>query len=263
MCYRKKGWRRCAQSSLNRTRRIYNWPIRLGNSGLQKLILLVVFMLLVTGFAFGFSLTDWLEQAVTLIEANPRISWLLFGVVYVMATVLMLPGSLLGLAAGFVFGLGAGFVVVSISSVLGATCAFLVGRYLAREWVTDKLAHRPRFRALDQAVGANGGLVVFLTRLSPLFPFNLLNYALGLTSVKLTTYVMVSWIGMMPGTLLYVYLGSAGSDLTSLLAGDMAKNPLAIVLFYVGLLATFLLAFAVARISNRMLEAELDNQIET
>ena len=115
------------------------------------------------------------------VDENRSISWLVFIIFYVMATVLVLPGSLLTLAAGFLFGLGYGFAIVSLASTLGATCAFLVGRFLARDWVAAKLQSQPRFSALDAAVGEQGAVVVLLTRLSPIFPFSLLNYGLGLT----------------------------------------------------------------------------------
>ena len=134
------------------------------------------------------ALFDW-------VDANRNISWLVFIVFYVLATVLVLPGSLLTLAAGFLFGLGYGLVIVSFASTTGATCAFLVGRFLARDWVAEKLQGLPRFSALDKAVGEQGALVVLLTRLSPIFPFSLLNYGLGLTQVKLSHYVLASWLG--------------------------------------------------------------------
>jgi uncharacterized membrane protein YdjX (TVP38/TMEM64 family) len=136
--------------------------------------------------------------------------------VYVVATVLMIPGSLLTLGAGFCFHLAVGFITVSIGSTLGATAAFLVGRTLARGLVEAKVAGNPRFRALDQAVGEQGFKIVLLTRLSPVFPFNLLNYAFGLTRVRLRDYALASWIGMMPGTLMYVYFGTLVSELAEL-----------------------------------------------
>ena len=143
---------------------------------------------------------------------------LIFAAFYIAAVVLLLPGSLLTLSAGFLFGLGSGFIICSISSVLGATLAFLLGRFLARDWVAAKLLEMPRFAALDRAIGKRSAIIVLLTRLSPIFPFNLLNYALGLTGVSLRTYVLASWVGMMPGTLLYVYLGSIAKDLGSIQA---------------------------------------------
>ena len=174
------------------------------------------------------------------------------------ATVLMIPGSLLTLAAGFLFGLGYGFAMVSFASVAGASLAFLIGRFFARDWVAERLQSFPKFAALDAAVGERGGLIVFLTRLSPVFPFNLLNYAFGLTAVRFWTYAGLSWIGMMPATLLYVYLGSIASDLTSLLSGEVADSPLGNWPLYVGLIATLVLTIFVSRIATKTLSEKLD-----
>ena len=208
-----------------------------------------------------FPVIDWLQAAVEWIQVNRSFSWPLFILLYAAATVFMLPGSVLTLAAGFIFGLGQGFAIVSFSSVLGASLAFLTGRYFARDWVSSKLDTMPKFRALDAAIGQQSALVVFLTRLSPLFPYNLLNYALGLTQVKFSTYVLMSWIGMMPGTLLYVYLGYAGSDLASLFSGDVADSTgYGTYLFYFGLAASAVLVVWIARFSSRMLESQLDAQ---
>jgi uncharacterized membrane protein YdjX (TVP38/TMEM64 family) len=91
---------------------------------------------------------------------------------------------------------------VSVGSVLGATAAFLVGKTLLRGWIERRIAAYPRFQAIDRVVGEQGFKIVLLVRLSPLFPFNLLNYAFGLTKVRLWQYVLASWIGMLPGTLM-------------------------------------------------------------
>jgi len=128
----------------------------------------------------------------------------IFVLLYVAATVLLLPGSVLTLGAGAVFGLVKGAMLVSVAATLGATAAFLVGRYLTRDWVAGKVERYPRFAAIDRAVAREGWTIVGLTRLSPVFPFNLLNYAFGLTRVSLRDYFFASWIGMMPGTVMYV-----------------------------------------------------------
>ncbi len=223
----------------------------------KPVILVIVLVVLLVG-AYFLPITDWISAAFAWIDANRTISWLVFIVMYVGATVLMIPGSLLTLAAGFLFGLGYGFVMVSFASVTGASLAFLIGRFFARDWVAGRLQSLPKFAALDAAVGERGALIVFLTRLSPVFPFNLLNYAFGLTAVPFWTYVALSWIGMMPATLLYVYLGSIASDLTSLLAGEVAESPLGNWPLYVGLIATLVLTVVVSRIATRTLSEKLD-----
>ena len=120
---------------------------------------------------------------------------LIFIAVYILATVLFIPGLLLTLGAGFLFGVFWGSVYVSIGSTLGAVAAFLIGRYLARSWVEQKIAKNEKFKAIDGAVAAEAWKFVGLCRLSPLFPFNLLNYALGVTKVSLRDYFLASWLG--------------------------------------------------------------------
>ncbi|TMA52409.1 MAG: TVP38/TMEM64 family protein, partial [Deltaproteobacteria bacterium] len=117
----------------------------------------------------------------------------LLGAAYIPAALLFVPGSLLTLGAGFALGVGLGTVAVSIGSTLGASAAFLAGRTLARGFIEAKISHNPRFRAIDQAVKHEGFKIVLLTRLSPVFPFNLLNYAFGLTPVSLRDYFLASW----------------------------------------------------------------------
>ena len=225
---------------------------------MRKPLIFICALAVLLAAAYFLPLNAWISAAFAWIDANRTISWLVFIGMYIGATVLMIPGSLLTLAAGFLFGLGYGFVMVSFASVTGASLAFLIGRFFARDWVAERLQGMPRFAALDAAVGERGGLIVFLTRLSPVFPFNLLNYAFGLTAVHFWTYVGLSWIGMMPATLLYVYLGSIASDLTSLLAGEVAESPLGNWPLYVGLLATLVLTLVVSRIATRTLREKLD-----
>jgi len=174
-----------------------------------KIIGFVAILGLLAVAAFTLPVADWFTSLAEWIDANRSISWLVFMLVYIVATVLILPGSLLTLSAGFLFGLGFGFALVSAASVIGACCAFLLGRYFARDWVAEKISGNAKFSALDNAVRDKGFVIVLLTRLSPVFPFSLLNYALGITAVRFPNYALASWLGMIPGTLLYVYLGSA------------------------------------------------------
>lgn len=183
--------------------------------------------------------------------------------VYIVACVLFLPGSVLTLGAGFLFKVALGTVTVSIGSTLGACAAFLVGRKLARGWVAGKVSGNPKFAAIDEAVGRAGFKIVLLTRLSPIFPFNMLNYAFGLTKVSFWRYALASWIGMLPGTVMYVYLGSAARSLTDLAAGRVETGPARQVFFWLGLTATVVVAWLVTRIARRALrQAVPDRQAE-
>jgi uncharacterized membrane protein YdjX (TVP38/TMEM64 family) len=125
---------------------------------------------------------------------------------YAVATVALVPGLILTMAAGALFGLAWGTLYVLVGATLGASGAFLVARYGARRAVERRLAGMPKFAAIDRAVGREGRKIVFLLRLSPAVPFNLLNYALGLTNVRFVDY-LVACLGMLPGTFLYVYYG--------------------------------------------------------
>ncbi len=175
----------------------------------------------------------------------------LFILAYVVATVLFVPGSALTLGAGALFGVAWGSVYVSIASTLGATCAFLVGRYLARDWVARKIAANEKFRAVDRAVAEEGWKIVGLARLSPVFPFTVINYAFGLTRVSLKGYLLASWIGMMPGTVMYVYLGS----LARAGASGQKRTPAEWALYGLGLVATIAVTVVVTRIARRALSS--------
>jgi len=227
-----------------------------GSSNTGRLLGFVGVLVLLAIAAFTLPITDWLTALVEWIGANKGISWLVFIFAYIFATVLLLPGSILTLSAGFLFGLPLGFALVSASSVAGACCAFLVGRYSARDWVAGKISGNAKFSALDNAVRDKGFVIVLLTRLSPVFPFNLLNYAMGITSVKFGSYTLGSWLGMIPGTLLYVYLGSAAQNLSEVFSGEAASGNN--WLLYVGLAATLVLTIVITRFATQALNSELE-----
>ena len=172
---------------------------------------------------------------------------------YILACLFFLPGSVLTLGAGAVWGVVGGVPVVSVASTLGATAAFLVGRYFARDSVARRIEGNERFRAIDEAVAREGWKIVGLTRLSPVFPFNLLNYAFGLTRVSLRDYFFASWIGMLPGTVMYVYLGSLAGSLAALGAGQSTRTPAQWALYGVGLAATVAVTVYVTRIARAAL----------
>ncbi len=176
-----------------------------------------------------------------------------FIAIYIAACVAFVPGSILTIGAGVIFGVVRGSIYVSIASTLGATAAFLVGRYLAREWVSARLEGNAKFRAIDEAVGMEGWKIVVLTRLSPVFPFNLLNYAYGLTRVTLRDYFFASWAGMIPGTILYVYIGSLGGDLARAAEGGAGRTPARWALTAVGFIATVAVVVYATRIGARAL----------
>ena len=177
---------------------------------------------------------------------------------YTVATVAFIPGSLLTLAGGAIFGLAEGTALVFAGASLGATAAFLASRYMVRGAIERRVAAEPRFAAIDRAVGREGFKIVLLLRLTPVVPFVLLNYALGLTRVKLRDYVL-AFSGMLPATLLYVYYGKVVGDLAEIAAGGGQRaglgNPW--VFTGVGLVATIAVITVVTRIARRALREEV------
>ncbi|MDJ0867916.1 MAG: TVP38/TMEM64 family protein [Myxococcota bacterium] len=172
---------------------------------------------------------------------------------YALAVVAFAPASLLTLAAGATFGVVSGTVYVFVAAVLGSSLAFLVARYAARPLVERRIAGDARFAAIDRAVGEQGRRIVLLLRLSPVFPFNLLNYALGVTGVRLVDYVVAS-VGMLPGTLLYVYSGSLAGEAVALAGGaGGGRGAGEYALLGVGLLATVVVTVLVTRIARQAL----------
>jgi uncharacterized membrane protein YdjX (TVP38/TMEM64 family) len=205
--------------------------------------------------------TDWLTRFNYWVAHLGVLGVLLFILVYIVATVLFFPASILTIGAGFIFGVPLGTVIVSIAATVGAALAFLIARYLARDQIEHKVANNPRFKRIDRAIGERGAKLVFLLRLSPLVPFNLSNYFYGLTSVKFWPYVLASWIGMLPGTLLYVYLGAAGKASLGGAAGQTSgRSAWEYVLFGVGLIATVIVTIWVTRIARRELSKTELNQ---
>lgn len=216
-------------------------------------VLTLVASLYVVGRYLGGAAT--LRHLLERIASLGAIAPLAFVVLYVLACVLLLPGSILTIGAGVLFGLVRGALWVWLGATLGATCAFLLGRYLARDWVARKIAHNPRFRAIDTAVGREGWKIVALTRLSPVFPFNLLNYAYGLTGVSLRDYAVATAAGIIPGTIMFTYLGTIAGSVARL-SGPVNRPTLASwALNLIGLAATIVVALYVARLARHALGA--------
>ena len=222
-------------------------------SSIFRIVTLAVLVVSIGASLFLLPTQEYLSRFLAWVQRIGPWGAVLLGAAYIPAALLFVPGSLLTLGAGFALGVGLGTVAVSIGSTLGASAAFLAGRTLARGFIEAKISHNPRFRAIDQAVKHEGFKIVLLTRLSPVFPFNLLNYAFGLTPVSLRDYFLASWIGMLPGTVMYVYLGSAAKNLADLAAGKVEGGTGQQALFGVGLLATVAVTVAVTRVAKRAL----------
>ncbi|MHC4992488.1 MAG: VTT domain-containing protein, partial [Planctomycetota bacterium] len=179
-----------------------------------------------------------------------------FALIYIVATVLFLPGLILTLASGALFGLVTGTIAVSLGSTIGAACAFLIARYFAREKVAEIAGQRPKFNAIDRAIGEGGWKIVAMLRLSPAIPFNLQNYLYGLTPIRFWPYVLTSWIAMLPGTFMYVYIG----HLTGAVAGGGQRERTLgeWVLLGVGLLATIVVSYYITALARQKLRGQAD-----
>ncbi len=176
---------------------------------------------------------------------------------YALATVAFVPGALLTLAAGAIFGLAYGTLWVFLGATLGASSAFLIGRYAARGAIEKRLQGKAKFQAIDQAVGGQGLKIVFLMRLSPAFPYNLLNYALGLTRVRFTDY-LIACLGMIPGTFLYVYYGKLIGSVAAAAAGaEVARGWGYWTFLGAGILATVVVTWIITRVARRALRQQV------
>jgi uncharacterized membrane protein YdjX (TVP38/TMEM64 family) len=180
---------------------------------------------------------------------------IVFVILYVTAAVLLLPAFVLTLGAGAVFGLVRGFIAVWVGATLGALAAFLIGRYFARGWVARRIEANPRFAAIDEAVAREGWKIVGLTRMSPAFPYVVLNYAFSLTRVSVRDFVLATAAGMIPGIAMYVYIGSLAGTLAG--AGERVRTPAEWTLYGVGLLATVAVTVYVTRLARAALDRRI------
>lgn len=201
----------------------------------------------------GRALGDRALQAAEWATSQGAAGNVLFIAGYAIATVLLIPGSILTLAAGALFGIAHGSALVFAGAVVGSSLAFLLSRHLVRPLVERRIQGDRRFAAIDQAIGQEGRRIVFLLRLAPVFPFSVLNYGLGLTGVRYLDYLVAS-VGMLPGTLLYVYYGKLAGDLTTLAAGAPTSRGTGYwIVFALGLAATAAVSILVTRTAKRAL----------
>jgi pyruvate/2-oxoglutarate dehydrogenase complex dihydrolipoamide dehydrogenase (E3) component/uncharacterized membrane protein YdjX (TVP38/TMEM64 family) len=221
----------------------------------KPILILLLLSALVTAVLL-LPIRDWFMQFESYVRSLGAIGPVVVVLVYILCTVLFIPGSAITIGSGTLFGLTTGFIVVVLGANLGALCAFFLARGFLREKVATWAAANPKFRSLDQAIGRQGFKMVLLTRLSPVFPFVLLNYLLGLTAVRPGAYALANLLGMLPATFLFVYIGAAARDA---IAGqmDVSAGVYQQILKYVGLAATVAVVVVVTRIARKALrEAE-------
>lgn len=214
------------------------------------------------GIGLGISLvpspSTWHKEILRWREDLHYWGLLFLALAFIPGSLIMVPASVLFMLAGFFYDLLPALVAVSIGSALAATLLFLVGRFLARDWVAKKLSGHALFKALDHAVANHGFRIVFLTRLSPFIPFVFLNYAFSITRISLSVFLAGTWLGMVPAMLFWVYLGSTIKNLEILLAGKIEGDDLTgswrhFLVPGVGLVITLIVAGLVTRMARQSL----------
>jgi uncharacterized membrane protein YdjX (TVP38/TMEM64 family) len=217
----------------------------------RNLIILAVVGVAIFAAWFLLPLKQWLQGFTDWIEGLGVWGGVLFAAVYVIATVVLAPGSLFTIAAGLVFGLGWGLSIVLVGATIGASLAFLIARYCVRDRIEGMIERRAKLKAVDRAVAEEGWKIVALLRLSPLVPFNIQNYFFGLTKIDFWHYVVATFVGIIHGTLVYLYIGAIGG---ALVRGEGQWGTPQWALFGVGLAATIVVAVLIARKARQKLK---------
>lgn len=229
--------------------------------GKRRLLLALGFFAVVIAAGAVLPLREWLEIAAGWIDGNPLSGRLLFVGAFVLLAMLMVPGSILMMCGGFLFGLVPALPLVSLGIGLGAGASGLVTRTLARDWLAGRFEHDRRFVAIDRAVATRGFLIVALSRLSLLLPYNLLNVIYGLSRIPLWKMTVGTWLGMTPSVVLYTYLGSAANDVEQVFAGEMDDwTGKAVVVS--GLIVVALVTWIIHRTATAALRRELGEPLD-
>ena len=203
---------------------------RAGRFGWKGFVVLVVLAMGVLAY-FTVPIEEYADDVLRWVQELGSWSYLAFFLLYIVVAVVLIPASVLTIGAGFLYGPVWGTLIVSVSSTAGAAVAFWLGRTVAHDWAAARVEDMPRFNALYRAIEKDEFKVVLLARLVPFIPFNLLNYAFSLTRVSFKKYVLASWIGMLPATIVYVYVGAAAKNLTRVAAGEVQVGWPQIALF--------------------------------
>lgn len=210
---------------------------------LNKWVVLLFFISLIVVFQIKFEIIQNIPSIIEKTASSGPVGYLGFILIYIVSTVMMLPGSPLTFTAGALFGFWKGLILVSLSSTLGATCAFMVSRYLIRKSIEKRVLKNKKFQSIDNEINEQGWKIVILARLSPIIPFFILNYALGITKIRFIHFIFASWIGMIPGTIVYVLMGTMGGAFI-----NGKKSSFEWVLLGIGLIATILVTLLISKI---------------
>ena len=195
-------------------------------------------------------MTHWLLEFQSYVRGAGAIGYVAYILVYAVCVVFFIPATILTLGAGAIFGLVTGTLVVIAGATLGATLAFLLARTVLRKRVEKMAARNPKFRALDEAIAREGTKIVFLVRLSVLFPFTWINYVFGLTGVRFRTYLWTTLVGIAPATFAFVYIGSIANE-----AATASRTRL--IVYIVGAVAALAVAIVIGRIATKAIRSPL------
>lgn len=225
----------------------------------HRLLLGVSFLAaLIVGIS-ALPLEAWLEHSAGWIDANPFAGGLLFVVLFVVLTVAMIPGSILVLSGGYLFGMYIGAPLSWLGVILGAALSAYVSRTIARGWLTRRFEHDSRFLAIDSAVARRGFMIVALTRLSLIVPFNVLNVIYGLSRIPIARMVAATALGMIPAVALYTYLGTVAKNINQLFSGDLDRGWTEEVIVIFGLCMVAIVTYVVHRTATTALKRELQD----
>lgn len=217
-----------------------------------KLSILIITLLVVS---YVWPIHEWMLVVISWVQESGIWGAIAFSIIYIVSAVLLMPASILTLGAGFIYGPFWGTLLVSPVSVIAAFAAFSLSRSRLRSLVEKKVANNEHFNAVDTAVGKEGFKIVMLIRLSPLFPYTFLNYALGLTGVRPLQYVLASFLGMLPGTFLYTYLGSMVVSVTELTSAPaQGATEVQNIFMWVGLAVTLIVTAYITHIARKSLK---------
>ncbi|MEQ9946303.1 TVP38/TMEM64 family protein [Pectobacterium aroidearum] len=194
------------------------------------------------------------------IRALGAVGAAVYALIFLLATLVLVPASPLTAIAGFLYGPLWGTLLVSPLGIVSAALAFLIGRSFARPWVQRHLDSRPRLTAMDRAVAREGFRLVLLLRLSSVVPFAPLSYGLSASRISARDFMLASWLGLLPGTFLYVYLGSLVSSVGQILRNEISVTPLAQALTWVGLAAGLIALWTIARFARQAVQKSFDKE---
>lgn len=222
----------------------------------NRIALAAVFIALAYSL-YGLPFAEWVALIADWSKQHPIAGPAIYVACVVVATVMFMPGSVSIMIAGFLFGLAPGILFAAVGTTIGAQFAFLTGRWGARQWVERRVSGNQRLQAIEQGLREEAFLIVVLTRLSLIIPFNVLNYAYGITSVTTRTHLVATAIGMLPAVALYAYLGTLAHDLGQILSGEAPPSGLGYWLAAMGIAAIVVLTWAIHRAASRSLARHL------